>query len=155
MVDQLANQPLPLLDRPEELVRAAGGILVRYNGSGRVQIAIVHRPLRLDWSFPKGKLEPGETFEDGAVREVFEETGYVAKRGRFIGHTHYRDRKDRPKVVAYWLMEIVSGEFTPNIEVDELKWVAPDEAHLHLTYERDQELMPALHAALAHVALSA
>jgi 8-oxo-dGTP diphosphatase len=144
-----------MLDRPEELIRAAGGMIVRQDESGKNLVAVAHRPERIDWSFPKGKLDPGETFEQAAVREVFEETGYLCKTGRFVGHTHYRDRKDRPKVVAYWVMEIVSGTFTPNVEVDELRWVEVHEAYELLTYERDRELIAALRAALEEIPLSA
>jgi len=89
-----------------EVVRAGGGIVVRRAGDGRMQVAVVHRPVREDWSFPKGKLEEGETFEEGALREVLEETGLTCRLGRFLGHTQYRDRKDRDKVVAYWVMTV-------------------------------------------------
>jgi 8-oxo-dGTP diphosphatase len=131
----------------EAIVHAAGGMIVRRTPAGEPEVAVVHRPLREDWSFPKGKLEPGETFEECAIREVAEETGFLCRLGSFVGHTEYRDRKDRPKVVAYWVMEVESGEFTPGREVDELRWVDfPGVAHL-LTYERDRELLVALGAA--------
>lgn len=130
-----------------ELVRAAGGILVRRSALGWLEIAVVHRPGRADWSFPKGKLEVGESFEECALREVLEETGLACRLGRFIGHTEYRDRKDRPKVVAYWVMEPVDGSFRPNGEVDELRWVDLGTAEELLTYERDRELLIVLAAA--------
>jgi 8-oxo-dGTP diphosphatase len=137
-----------LLDQPREtIVHAAGGMIVRRTPGGELQVAIVHRPDREDWSFPKGKLEPGETFEECAIREVAEETGFTCRLGSFVGHTEYRDRKDRPKVVAYWVMEVESGEFTPGREVDELRWVDLADAAQLLTYERDRELLVALGAA--------
>jgi len=108
---------------------------------------VVHRPLREDWSFPKGKLEPGESFEQCAVREVAEETGFTCRLGTFVGHTEYRDRKDRPKVVAYWVMEVESGEFAPGREVDELRWIDLAGATHLLSYDRDRELLVALGAA--------
>jgi 8-oxo-dGTP diphosphatase len=126
--------------RPGELVRAAGGLLVRASADGVPEVAVVHRHEHADWSFPKGKLEPGETWESAAVREVLEETGFECRINRFVGHTEYLDRKDRPKVVAYWLMEVVGGSFAPNHEVDELRWVPLDEAPRLLTYGRDREL---------------
>ncbi len=95
---------------PTEIVRAAGGLVVRRQ-SGQLQIAVVHRPVHQDWSYPKGKLEEGETFEDAAQREVLEETGLVCRLLRFVGHTDYIDRKGRPKVVAYWVMSAVAGTF--------------------------------------------
>jgi 8-oxo-dGTP diphosphatase len=134
-----------------EIVRAGGGLMVRRSREGQLQVAVVHRPAREDWSFPKGKLEPGETFEDCALREVYEETGLRCRLGRFVGHTEYRDRKDRPKIVAYWLMAPESGFFRPNDEVDELRWLSlPDAAQL-LSYERDRDLLGAV-AALVDVA---
>ena len=123
------------------VVRAAGGLLLRRHQGGWPEIALVHRPLRNDWSFPKGKLEPGEDFETAALREVFEETGYVCDLGRFLGHTEYRDRKDRPKVVAYWAMTPRRGAFLPNDEVDQLRWLDLPAARTLLTYPRDQDLL--------------
>ncbi len=114
---------------------------------GSCEVLLVHRPGREDWSFPKGKLEPGESFEEAALREVEEETGLRCTLGRFIGHTEYRDRKDRPKVVAYWVMEPVGGSFVANDEVDQLRWLRLDDAGRLLTYERDQELLIVLVAA--------
>jgi 8-oxo-dGTP diphosphatase len=123
-----------------ELVRAAGGLVVR-RASGQLQIALVHRPVHQDWSYPKGKLEEGETFEDAAQREVLEETGLICRLLRFIGHTEYLDRKGRPKVVAYWVMAVEAGTFTVNEEVDELRWVEAATAGDMLSYERDRELL--------------
>lgn len=135
-------------DQPREaVVHAAGGMIVRRCPDGAPEVAVVHRPLREDWSFPKGKLEPGESFEECAIREVAEETGFTCRLGSFVGHTEYRDRKDRPKVVAYWVMEVESGEFAPGREVDELRWVDLAGAAFLLTYERDRELLVAIGAA--------
>jgi 8-oxo-dGTP diphosphatase len=125
---------------PTEIVRAAGGLVVRRD-AGQLEIAVVHRPVHQDWSYPKGKLEEGESFEDAAQREVLEETGLVCRLLRFVGHTDYTDRKGRPKVVAYWVMSVVAGTFAPNDEVDALRWVDVDVAAELLTYERDRELL--------------
>ena len=137
--------------RQEDLVRAAGGMIVRRDDRGTLEVAVVHRPAREDWTFPKGKVEPGESFEECAKREVLEETGLVCELGTFVGHTEYRDRKDRPKVVAYWVMEVVAGSFRANEEVDELRWVDLAGAAGLLSYERDHELLGALAAAAAEV----
>jgi 8-oxo-dGTP diphosphatase len=104
-------------------------------------VAIVHRPKYDDWTFPKGKLDAGETFEDAALREVREETGLECELGEELEPTRYHDRHGRPKVVRWWTMTPVSGEFEPNREVDELRWVTEDEARGLLTYERDQQLL--------------
>jgi 8-oxo-dGTP diphosphatase len=128
---------------PTEVVQAAGGLIVRRQ-AGSLQIALVHRPVHQDWSYPKGKLEEEETFEDAALREVLEETGFVCELLRFIGHTDYIDRKGRPKVVAYWVMAVEAGTFAPNTEVDELRWLDIPVAAELLSYERDRELLAVL-----------
>ena len=119
-------------------VRAAGGVVWRRGGGG-VEIALVHRPKYDDWSLPKGKLDPGEGFEEAALREVEEETGMRCTLGRELGETRYRDNKDRPKVVRYWAMDVTAGEFEPNDEVDELRWVSVDEATAMLSYDYDRD----------------
>jgi 8-oxo-dGTP diphosphatase len=117
-------------------VHAAGGVIVR---DGR--IAVVHRPHREDWSLPKGKLETGESFEEAAVREIREETGYEVTLGEALTDVRYEDHKGRPKVVKYWLMSIVGGDFAANDEVDELRWLAPNDAIALLTYDNDHEIV--------------
>jgi 8-oxo-dGTP diphosphatase len=123
-------------------VLAAGGVVVRDDG----RIAVIHRPRYDDWSLPKGKLDEGESFEDGALREVFEETGV---RGRIVGElepTSYVDRKGRDKLVRWYRMELDgdAGDFAPNDEVDELRWLTPDEARGLLSYDHDLELVQTL-----------
>jgi 8-oxo-dGTP pyrophosphatase MutT (NUDIX family) len=134
------------LPTPTEVVQAAGGLVVRRH-DGVLELVVVHRPVHEDWSFPKGKLEPGEGFEEAALREVREETGLSCRLLRFIGHTDYIDRKGRPKAVAYWVMEAIGGFFTPNAEVDELLWLDLEQAGRTLSYPRDRELVAVLMAA--------
>jgi 8-oxo-dGTP diphosphatase len=134
------------LPSPTDVVRAAGGLVVRRR-NGELEIVVVHRPVHQDWSFPKGKLEEGETFEEAALREVEEETGMICRLVRFIGHTEYVDRKGRPKAVAYWVMVPVAGEFGRNDEVDELRWLGLGQASHLLSYPRDRELVAVLQAA--------
>jgi 8-oxo-dGTP pyrophosphatase MutT (NUDIX family) len=140
------HAPSAEAETPPGVVQAAGGLLVRRHG-GALQIALVHRPAQSDWSFPKGKLEAGETHEEAAQREVREETGLACRLLRFIGHTEYTDRKGRPKVVAYWVMAPESGTFTVNEEVDELRWLDLPAAGRLLTYARDRELLAVVAAA--------
>jgi 8-oxo-dGTP diphosphatase len=126
----------------EEVVRAAGGLVVRHD-DGRRLLAVVHRPRYDDWTFPKGKLQAGETDEQTALREVEEETGLRCTLGRDLGTIGYRDSLDRPKVVRYWVMSPNDGAFTPTQEVDELVWVDAQEAGSRLTYSHDRALLRA------------
>lgn len=123
------------------MVRAAGGLVVRLSATFELEFAVVHRPARRDWSLPKGKLDPGERLEDCALREVLEETGFACRLGPWAGRTTYRDRRDRPKVVDYWVMDVVDGAFRPSEEVDRLRWAAVPAAADLLTYPRDVGLV--------------
>jgi 8-oxo-dGTP diphosphatase len=119
-------------------IEAAGGVVLDDEG----RVVIVHRQRYDDWSLPKGKLDPGESFEEAALREVEEETGLRCSLGDELDPVHYRDNKDRPKVVRYWLMTVEDDPgFVPNDEVDELRWVTPGEAVELLSYPHDAELV--------------
>jgi 8-oxo-dGTP diphosphatase len=122
-------------------VEAAGGVVLGPDG----RVALVHRPRYDDWSLPKGKLDAGESFEEAALREVEEETGLRARLVRELRSVEYHDNKGRPKLVRYWLMEVEEDPgFVANDEVDELRWVEPEEALGLLTYSRDRSLVAAL-----------
>jgi 8-oxo-dGTP diphosphatase len=116
------------------VIRAAGGVVLR---EGRV--LLVHRDRYDDWSFPKGKLEPGETWEDAALREVREETRLVCELGAYLGETRYATGGVE-KEVRWWLMS-GDGEAHPDTEVDALRWATPDEARELLTYPGERELL--------------
>jgi 8-oxo-dGTP pyrophosphatase MutT (NUDIX family) len=124
-------------------VKAAGGVVWRRGPSG-VEVAVVHRPKYDDWSLPKGKLDPGEGWEDAALREVEEEIGLRCDLGRELPPVFYEDNKGRPKAVRYWMMQPNDGEFEPNPEVDEVRWLVPSAAAGLLTYEHDRELVASL-----------
>ena len=120
-------------------VRAAGGIVRRAG-----EVLVVHRPKYDDWSFPKGKLDEGERWEDAALREVEEETGLRCSLGPELGSTSYTDSRGRPKVARYWSMIPEDGEFEPTAEVDEIAWLSPADAADRLTYDRDRMLLRAV-----------
>ena len=105
------------------------------------QVALVHRPKYDDWALPKGKLDEGESWEDAALREVREETGYHGALREELSSVEYTDPKGRPKTVRYWRMDVVDGEFQPNDEVDQLRWLALDDALECLTYDHDRDLV--------------
>lgn len=126
-------------------VRASGGVVVRAAEAGP-EVAVVHRPGHDDWSLPKGKLAAGEGWQDAARREVQEETGLRCTLEEELEPASYRVRGDRLKVVRYWRMTPLGGDFQVSKEVDELRWLAPGEAAELLTYEHDRALVNGLGA---------
>ena len=128
---------------PADHVRAAGGVVWSRWGRGPVRILVVHRPRYDDWSLPKGKCDRGETDEDCARREVREETGLTCRLGPELPSTRYRDNKGRDKTVRYWAMEPVSGAFSPNAEIDEIRWLPILEAVNLLSYDHDRPVVEA------------
>ncbi|MDQ2817847.1 MAG: NUDIX hydrolase [Candidatus Eremiobacteraeota bacterium] len=125
-------------------VRAAGGVIMRTQPAGVAEIALVHRPSYDDWTFPKGKVQPGESEEQTALREVEEETGIRCRLERSLGSTRYTDRRGRSKIVHYWLMRPLDGQFAVSREVDELKWVTLSRALKLLSYKYDRQLLRTL-----------
>jgi 8-oxo-dGTP pyrophosphatase MutT (NUDIX family) len=124
-----------------DLVRAAGGVVWRPGPAGD-EVLLVHRSRYDDWSLPKGKLDPGETWEQAALREVHEETGVVAVLGAELAGATYDDHKGRPKQVRYWVMAVVSHDpFEPDDEVDALEWLGLDDAAERMTYRRDVDVL--------------
>jgi ADP-ribose pyrophosphatase len=90
--------------RSTTIVHAAGGVISRQRRNGRLEVLLIHRPHRRDWTFPKGKLESGETHEECAIREVEEETGLRCALGLELPSTSHTDNKGRHKLVRYWMM---------------------------------------------------
>jgi 8-oxo-dGTP diphosphatase len=129
-------------------VRAAGGLVHRPGDDGETEVLLVHRPRYDDWSFPKGKAEPGESDEDCALREVAEETGLRCELGPELASTKYQDARGRRKRVRYWAMQTLNGRFDPRREVDQVRWLTLDEAEKALTWRRDIAVLCSLAEAL-------
>jgi 8-oxo-dGTP diphosphatase len=110
------------------------------------EVALIHRPKYDDWTFPKGKLKPGEHVITGALREVSEETGLSIVLGRALPPIHYL-KDGRLKRVDYWAARAVAeGEPTAWDEVDSVVWLPLGQARRRLTYEWDAGLLRALTA---------
>jgi 8-oxo-dGTP diphosphatase len=128
-------------------IQAAGGVVWRlaaHENGTNVEVAIIHRPRYDDWSIPKGKLAPGESLLEGAVREVHEETGFRVQVGRPLGEIRYLKNSGgttREKVVHFWAMRATGGEFSPGAEVDELRWLPLGEARELVTRATDREVL--------------
>jgi 8-oxo-dGTP pyrophosphatase MutT (NUDIX family) len=122
-------------DSSRDIVSA--GVVVL--GQGR-KVLLVHRPKYDDWSFPKGKLDPGERAPAAAVREVEEETGLVVRLGPSLASQRYRV-KEGMKTVRYWTGRAVGDAdisgYEPNAEIDEVAWLDVDKARRRLSYEHD------------------
>jgi 8-oxo-dGTP diphosphatase len=138
-------------EAPPSSVRAAGGIVWRgpFAPSRHLEVVIIHRPAYDDWTFPKGKVEPGETDEQAAVREIEEETSLICELGPELGSTSYHDRYGRPKVVRYWAMTPIGGDLAPAHEVDGACWVDPQEARRRMSYDRDRDVLDSFVAVMA------
>jgi 8-oxo-dGTP pyrophosphatase MutT (NUDIX family) len=118
-------------------------------------VLIIHRPRRQDWTFPKGKLEVGETSKACALREIEEETGLRCRLGSELPSTSHLDHKGRLKVVRYWVMHPIGGTAGPRNEVDAVRWVHLDVAARVLTYERDRSLLKTFRTSLQRSTLHA
>jgi 8-oxo-(d)GTP phosphatase len=122
---------------------AAGAVVSRKGPD----VLLVHRPKYDDWSFPKGKLDPGEHVTTTALREVAEETGLDIRLGPPLAHQRYvvRNGVARDKVVHYWAGRVVGDDdvstYLPNVEIDQVCWVRIDDAATKLTHPRDRETL--------------
>ena len=122
------------------VIEAAGGLLWRSTPSGR-EIAIIHRPRYDDWTLPKGKRDPGESWQETAERELREETGYEVRLTSFAGSIAYTV-KGVAKVVLFWNMGLENdGEFRKNSEVDILAWLPVKTALEKMTYASEKAFL--------------
>jgi 8-oxo-dGTP diphosphatase len=130
---------------------SAGAVVMR-KSSGRREILLVHRPKYDDWSFPKGKVDPGEHITSAAVREVAEETGLDIRLGPRLGTQRYTvgNGTARPKDVHYWAGRVVGGDdvssYRPNDEIDQVLWLSSEDAKQRLTYAYDRTTLDELEA---------
>lgn len=120
---------------------AAGAVVTRPGAKG-AEYLLVHRGYRDDWTFPKGKVDPGEHVLTAAVREVREETGFAVQLGIPLPTQTYKV-EGKLKDSRYWIGNLLAGEFVANDEVDEIAWLTFEQASKQLTYEHDHEVLAA------------
>ncbi|WP_314780224.1 NUDIX hydrolase [Actinomyces massiliensis] len=140
--------------RAKHVVRAAGALVWRER-RGRLEVLLVHRPRYDDWSFPKGKVEPGESVRTCAVREVAEETGARIALGQPLETIRYKLSDGRRKRVHYWAArELADDEPGARAraavapasarEIDDVTWVRVKKARGMLTHAVDRDLLGSL-----------
>ncbi|MEO8261675.1 MAG: NUDIX domain-containing protein [Pseudolysinimonas sp.] len=127
-------------------VRAAGAVCWRITAKGTLKILLVYRTQHRDTSLPKGKVDPGETLPETAVREIAEETGLVIGLGPPLGIVEYVMPNGRDKEVYYWSAEVsklarANSTFVANDEIESLHWVTLDEARTRLSYPHDLDII--------------
>jgi 8-oxo-(d)GTP phosphatase len=128
-------------------VYAAGGVVWRVV-DGKIRVLVVQRARYRDVSLPKGKVEPGESLPETAVREIREETGVRVHLGIPVGVSTYHLPNGREKVVHYWAAEatdeaVRASTFTPNKEIAAVEWLSLKKAHKRLSYPVDQAILEA------------
>lgn len=126
-------------------VLAAGAVCWRLVG-GTPRVLLVHRTTHNDFSLPKGKVDPGETLPQTAVREILEETGLAITLSAPLGTVEYTLPGGRDKVVYYWSAEVDDhalqlAKFTPNSEIAAVEWLTLDKARKRLSYDHDRDVI--------------
>ena len=135
-------------------VLAAGALVWRLKND-KLQVLVVHRPRYDDWSFPKGKAEPGESMVLTAIREVAEETGRQIVLGRYLGKARRRLVSGRKKRTLYWAAQVLPeagpGEGlraavkpASKREIDKVRWWKVEKAARKLTHADDKRLLARL-----------
>ena len=124
-----------------KIILAAGALVWRKSKEKKIEIAVIHRPKYNDWTIPKGKVELNESSIACAYREVIEETSLETEFAMYLGEVKYQSL-DGPKQVSFWSAQVVKeNTFTPNSEVDEIKWVEAAKAAKFLSLESDKEIL--------------
>ncbi len=124
--------------------RSAGGLVLQRD-RGNFSGLIIGRSTPRIWSLPKGHIEPNESIEAAALREVQEETGIEASiivKLSDIRYWFYANKLKHSKIVHFFLMRYVDGDPTPQQgEVDETLWVKLDELSEMLTHVNERRLI--------------
>jgi 8-oxo-dGTP diphosphatase len=127
------------------IIYAAGAVCWRQKGD-EILVLVIHRTQRKDYSFPKGKVDPGELLPETCVREVAEETGLSISLGVPVGVTEYGLSNDKHKVVHYWAAKVSNKTakrttFVANDAVDAMEWLTIEKARKRLSYDPDRVIL--------------
>lgn len=125
-----------------DVIEGAGGVVELHN-SERTRIAVIYRERYAgEWGLPKGKRQPGESWQATALREVEEEIGLRPVISGIVGATAYL-AEGVPKLVLYWRMRVDSETppFEPNDEAKVLAWLSPEDAVKRLTHREEAEIV--------------
>ncbi|NBS85923.1 MAG: NUDIX hydrolase [Micrococcales bacterium] len=130
------------------IVQAAGALLWRRE-NGVLKVLLIHRDRYDDWSWPKGKLDKGESISEAAVREIHEETGLKVCLGVKLQEIEYKLDNGQRKIVHYWAAEVTDKalaqqNFVPDEEVGSLEWFTLPDAKKKLTYKHDVDPLKTL-----------
>lgn len=143
-----------MANNSRRVVLAAGAVVWRMRGR-TLEVLLIHRPRYDDWSWPKGKLDEGESLPACAVREVAEETGLRVVLGRPLPSVTYPvSNGDATKTTHYWAARVapedaaaIQARPRPKVskhEVDEVRWVPAKKARKLLTRPSDGAPLSAL-----------
>lgn len=120
---------------------SAGGIV--FNDRG--QVLLTKHSKNKHWSFPKGLIDPGQTPQDAAIREVKEEGGVEAEILDKVGYSKYvytLNEEKIFKVVTYFLMKYKSGDPKDHDwEMEQAGWFKVEDALVRLTFSQDKDLL--------------
>lgn len=134
----------------DSTVYAAGGVVWRLV-DGKMRVLLVSRARYRDLTLPKGKVDPGETLAETAVREIREETGLRVALGVPVGVSQYHLPNGRKKIVHYWATEasdaaVRASTFKPNKEIGAVEWLSLRKARARLSYPVDRDILDAFTA---------
>jgi 8-oxo-dGTP pyrophosphatase MutT (NUDIX family) len=129
-----------LPDHPVKVIAASGGLVWR-RANKRRELIVIRRGRQADWTLPKGKVQPGESWLQCAIREVREETGFDVVAESHAGWVCY-ETGEITKVVRFWNMRPVGeSHFESSDEVVSVHWLTPQEAVIRLDHEVERTLV--------------
>ncbi len=146
------------MTEPETRVETcAGGVVYRPAGDG-IEVALAEERDRLNGAgntrLAKGHLDPGETLEAAALREVREEIGVAAEIVAPLGSVNYTYVEDGTRVakdVHFFLMKVASAEPLPlDGEMERMHWCPIELAAARLTFETEQRIVERAREALGN-----